>query len=471
MIREIIARAALGDALPGISSGVNVAVLVPLDDDPVWASELSWEVARAQALKGRRVVLADLSIDNPALDRGAAELPGPEGIVDTILFGTSLAHVSVRQDTRELYYVPSGTFPPNTTEVLRSERWADLSRGFRNDGSLLLLFTPPRILAELRLTPQAVFMLAKGVPSEHDKTVAHLAHLIPETIPAIAIVDQAAAPATESKPVVMPAPPGRPAGRRRPALWYAGMGLLALTIGFLVFVLTRQQAGTEPAGPDTATPGTADTTPVSGALTPERDSGISDAAGGPPETRTEQAATPTAIPAAPATPPAPAKSPTVAPDSLIYALQVSAFSRIGPAEQVRAALDSAGYQSYLTPVALPGRGIWYRVMVGAYADRESARRVRAGLWSTGRVKSGTGTVLRTPYGLVLGRGLPPDSATRLLRGLRQKGVSGYILRAPDGSASVVYGAFSNPGQAAAADSMLKARGFEAAIESRMGKSE
>ena len=173
--------------------------------------------------------------------------------------------------------------------------------------------------------------------------------------------------------------------------------------------------------------------------------------------------------AAALTPPAPSvpSMPFMPSDSLFYSIQVAAFSQA--AQAVSYAEDFHDDEAAtVSPVQLGRQGLWFRVIIGAYAAPEEADSVLRELWSRGVVERPSGTILRTPHTFRLERAASLDAARERAEGLRRRGVAAYIVPAPDGTALVAAGAFENPDQARAADSLLRLSGLEATLTHRMG---
>ena len=82
------------------------------------------------------------------------------------------------------------------------------------------------------------------------------------------------------------------------------------------------------------------------------------------------------VPAAaqkPAPKPAPAPAPAVAAAKKgRYAIQVSAVKDVNSAAKLVDRLRKKGYRAYQIRSEVPGKGVWYRVRVGAYESRDAA---------------------------------------------------------------------------------------------------
>jgi len=113
----------------------------------------------------------------------------------------------------------------------------------------------------------------------------------------------------------------------------------------------------------------------------------------------------------------------------------------------------------VTPVAIGGRKsatVWYRVLAGAYATRDSALAGRAGVWARGLAARGRGDVLRAPYSLRLAGGAGADN-------LRAHGIPAVHWGA---GPELWVGAFENPEQASLAAARLRTAGVRATLVTR-----
>jgi len=54
------------------------------------------------------------------------------------------------------------------------------------------------------------------------------------------------------------------------------------------------------------------------------------------------------------------------------------------AQRTVQALKAAGYHAYVITAIVPGKGVWHRVRLGAYADEKEAEPVMKQLKSEGR---------------------------------------------------------------------------------------
>jgi len=72
----------------------------------------------------------------------------------------------------------------------------------------------------------------------------------------------------------------------------------------------------------------------------------------------------------------PAALPEAPADPGRFTVQLGASQDRSDAAHLAARAVGAGLKAYVSEARLPGKGIWYRVRVGAFADKESAERFR-----------------------------------------------------------------------------------------------
>jgi cell division septation protein DedD len=91
----------------------------------------------------------------------------------------------------------------------------------------------------------------------------------------------------------------------------------------------------------------------------------------PPTTVSVAAVRPVAV-----TPEGPAALPEPPADPGKFTVQLGASQDGADAAQLAARAAAVGLKAYVAEARLPGKGVWYRVRVGAFADKESAERFR-----------------------------------------------------------------------------------------------
>lgn len=125
----------------------------------------------------------------------------------------------------------------------------------------------------------------------------------------------------------------------------------------------------------------------------------------------------------------------------------------------------------LSPVLLGDNSArWFRLTVGAFADRGTADMVRTTLRQVGTLTQETGVITRVPYALRLDTGLTPAAARERADGLAQRGIAAYALLDSDTRASVYAGAFASPQESALLFAELRAAGVTPQLAYRVGRS-
>ena len=420
----------------------TVVLLIPATEDAGWAASAAWDFARAAVSGARRVVLVDLSVEDPMLDRGA-RTSGPEGIVDAFIYGASLSYVAQEQEVPGLHYIGAGTHPTDPTEVWNSPRWPRLSRGFASEGALLILFAPPAALSELTVAPDGLVVLAPNGYDASQGQYPEIADKIARGTPLLSIVvDQP----RSDEPVSILGESFRRSrritfGRINTSTAIVASALLVGT-GLTAVALLRQ--------PDDPVP--ADTVPSVATLEPTADI--------PPATQ------PTPPPPPPP-PPQSAREPDPG-DSLFYSVQVAAFNTLPRAMSYVSELEEEQWVALASPVRLGNQSIWYRVFVGTLPNSTAADSTLRAMWRSRLLDRPQGTILRTPNAYLIGEGMSVDAARDRAEGLRASGIPAYIVTVPGGEARIYLGAFEGPNQARAADSLLASASITATLVPRMG---
>ncbi len=121
--------------------GEPVVLLVDAAGDRAWAADAAVALATAWARAGRRVVLADLHLQEPLVHERLGE-PNLDGVVDVFLYGASLSRAARPAPGRGFYLISSGTYTEDPDAVLRHPRWPRIAAGFADAQATLLLFVP-----------------------------------------------------------------------------------------------------------------------------------------------------------------------------------------------------------------------------------------------------------------------------------------------------------------------------------------
>ncbi|OYV64360.1 MAG: hypothetical protein B7Z72_13340, partial [Gemmatimonadetes bacterium 21-71-4] len=307
-------------------------------------------------------------MDTPWL-HGVAGEPNGDGIVDVFEYGASLSRIARPQPEPSLFFVPAGTLSADPVAMMANPRWRRLAAGFRHENAVMLLFLPPESIgaiageldalvaiapdgaeAGLAATPEIQAAMDGGVrlvatvtdaggieAGEGGSTLAPAprggrpdsgAEEISLPVQATAV----AAPPIETSP---PPSPRRPHWRHLPqpsprGRWVV-LGFLVLAVAGAVAVsLVRLRPHPAPQGPR---------------LPPASSS-----------------------PARPAQAEAPPREAARAPDSLPFAVQVSAWTRFSQALANGDRLAARGFPSVIAPIKIRQR-LWYRVYAGPAATR------------------------------------------------------------------------------------------------------
>lgn len=424
---------------PTLLADRSVVAVTPAGEI-AWAGGVTWDLARAIARSGRRVLLVDLSLEEPALRDGATDTVA-EGIVDAFAFDVALNHVA-REQEPNLYYIGTGSAGAQAADVVASDRWQRLARGFASEGALLLLFVPAALLPRLKVDLGALVVAAREGFVPDAGTFPGISARVQAGTPLVAIVRENPPPAparatgatrssgaTRRSVSVAQAMAARRQAQRHRAR--AGLVLVAVTgalVGLVALVRWGRSGPPPPASRDT----------VVAAPPPSAAYGL----------------------------PGPARAPR---DSLFYSIQIAAFNAPERAVAYLSDLDEDGLTGTVAPVALGQQGWWHRVLVGLAGSPSAADSLLRDLWRRGAVRQPNGTILRTPFALEIGRASSPEDARDSVLALRRRGIAAYIVAAADGTASILVGAFEDRDQGQAADSLLRATGVTGALVPRAGR--
>ncbi|HEX9580910.1 MAG TPA: SPOR domain-containing protein [Gemmatimonadales bacterium] len=428
-----VARVHFANLAPTLLADHAVVAVTPAGGDAAWSGGVAWETARAVARAGRRVLLVDLSLEQPVLATGARDAV-PEGIVDAFAFGVALNHVA-REQEPNLFFVGTGSRGATAEAVLASERWQRLARGFASEGALLLLYVPATALSLLLVDLGTVVVAAPAGFSPDTGAFPGLQARLASGTPLAAVVREEAPPAprqssgTRRRVSVAAATAARRSRRSGIPRALIGSLVAVAVLGVLAFALARRIKGT----------------PTNAAQAPR-----------------QHGAAPTARRAVRTLPILPAPA-----DSLFYGIQIAAFDNHRRAVAYLGDLQDDGVAGTVTPVALGRQGMWHRVVIGAVPSPAAADSLLRDLWRRGRVRRPNGTILRTPYTLDIGELSSAAAARDSVAALRRRGIAAYIV-ASDGPTRLLVGALEDADQARLADSLLRAAGLRGALVHRAG---
>lgn len=437
-------------------AGAGGAIVVTGDDAEA-AAFVALGMGREQARR-RRVAVADLVGELPPIESLA---PGGvrHGVSDNVLYGVSLSRIAHPVDAaRNLFVLPSGDAPLDHDTILRSERWRRLGVSFAEADALLLLIArsdSPGLDALVQATAGAVVVghTARPIPGpvlawvEAPQAIhmpAPAADTAGERVPE---VDVSQPTVRNITPIVGLAPVNRSLARHlelpwrlpRSAYWVAGAAAAVLLLALALRSLDRAQAENNLArrGKRVAP---AAATPVSGG-TP--DAGV---------------ATPPPLPPAP--------------DTAIqrYSVQLASFTSLSGAntrldQQERRGMPAATF----SPVVLPDGGRFYYLRVGAYRRWASADSMLRALRRQGVLGRGEGTIVKTPYAVLVDRGMMLETARSLASGYRAKGLPVYVVPQGDGTGALYAGSFAAPEQAGFLLATFRANGYQPSVVLRTGR--
>jgi hypothetical protein len=140
-----------GELAPDAVGTEPFLLLVNTSDDAGWAADTAVAIAAEWAGAGRRVVLADLHLEQPFLHERLGE-PNLDGTVDIFLYGASVARSARPPHDQDFFLIPAGTYTATPEDVYTHSRWAKLITGFREAGAVLMAFVPPSVEAVTELS-------------------------------------------------------------------------------------------------------------------------------------------------------------------------------------------------------------------------------------------------------------------------------------------------------------------------------
>jgi len=429
-----VARAA--DALAALPAAPPPVVLLlagPAAHRTGWSTRAALALARSLARRGRRVLLADLGLEDPTL-HDAADVPNLEGLADVFLFGTRLADVGRPLDPAGLLlFVPAGAYVPDPAGALADPRWESLLAEIAADGRTLLAYAPTDTPGLDALARRAAAAILAAAPDEEAGALAAL----PPAVRVLAVLGPArAAPAEPRAPDLREPVFVRPARRhaRRPLLGLALAGAgaaVALAAAWLLATRTLAPAG--------------------GSREPRRE---------PP-------------PAAAETPPAPAPRPDEVP--LPFSVAIEAHQSFPLAVERVAALRRAepGIEFYVAPITVGGV-VYYRVMAGPAADPAGAERLMQRLVEAGHKSAPDAWSVRpTRWAFRLGDFPTRDAARARQDELARHGIPTYIVEVPYTAGPSRYrlyaGAYEGPAQAEVMRELLVRAGLAPELVERTGR--
>jgi len=490
--------------------GEPVVLLVDAAGDSAWAADAAVALATGWARAGRRVVLADLHLQDALLHERLGE-PNLDGVVDVFLYGASLSRTARPVPGRGFYLISAGTYTEDPDAVLRHARWPRIAAGFADAQATLLLFVPAAAAGLASLAEWASAAVLLGEPDAARLPAGLRVHAVAAPAPLAAAgsdapaevrEEPAAAPAVPEEDATLlqagdPEPPETelipwtdPYQEREDRLLgeYAdGIPASTLPAGA---VKTREAdlRDPPPAEERVIVPRRRNWLPAvllvllgavvvyaAAYIVNRRDPGFFAwiLGGGARPAADSASATPAAAPAAPAA------APDAAGVALPYSVQAKAFASLRAARQMLEG-DSArlsGVPLYVSP-ELVGNVLYYKVMAGTLPDTAQASQLQqqlvyAKLVEASDAQEGTGSLVQfTPLAFDLGE-FPDRAAARAhADSLLRRQVPAYTVSLPGpggGERWRVYGgAFRDSVSAEGMRRILSDRRIDARLVERVG---
>lgn len=438
--------------------------------DPVAAARVAIGIGRAQST-ARRVAIGDLVGDVEPLQRLVAG-DDPHGIVDSFLHGVSLNKIARPVDESGMLFVmPSGTEPLVTPEIMRNERWSRLAGGFREVGALLILVAPSEAegVHDLAMMldgvvivgdPSAILSVPRNAVVAHIEAPVLVGAAAAEQPPLAAVLDERSPFGTPERQASVLLPDGDTPEQRAPNFSAAGspfktpliIAAGVIGLGALWFALGRP-------GMPTAAPERVDTRPDSVVIVPA----------------------PTALPdtlsVAESTSDADSLSllrvdnPQDSLKSAPFGVVIVATNDEAQALARWAELGLKLPAGTVTMVRIRGeRGRFFQMQAGAYTKASQADSLLSALRGSGKLAADAGRVVSTPYALMLEAKVSGRAAQNVSDGYGQRQIAAYPLLQEDRTATIFVGAFETPDQAVPLMNELKAKGVNATLQFRTGRS-
>lgn len=394
----------------------SYSAAVVTSSDPLAAAHAAIGIGLAEA-EHRRVAIGDLVGEVEPI-QSLVSSDDPHGISDSFTFGVSLNKIATPIDTTgNLFIMPSGTGSVSDPEIFRNTRWQRLANGFREVGALLILVAPADAPGLKDLIDQMDGVVLVGqTPLDFTPYINVLAR-IPAPLKSVT----------------------RPEPTKPLPIWKIAALLLILVALVGAGVYWRYSAAAEQARPR----------PVFRQPAPKPAPAPADTIAVPP-------------PVNPA-------------DSVIasaYGVELAAWNAPDDAMQELTANRAQLPAATVSPVPVgPQRETYYKVVSGAYPTRNEADALLASLRHRRVVQAGLGTVVRTPYALLVdsataGRPFELINKYAHTNQLRQYL---YVLAQRDGSMKVYAGAFERPEDAATLLSTLRAANLSPVLAYRTGR--
>jgi hypothetical protein len=172
----------------------------------------------------------------------------------------------------------------------------------------------------------------------------------------------------------------------------------------------------------------------------------------------------------PAAPRFAVSNPADSADAAVYSVQIVAANTMDGARAKLRDVALGLPAAVISPMSLGADSTrWYRLTVGAFADRKAAYEYLGTLRATRKIDVEPENVVRLPYALLLDGRVPRSMAKATAANYASRGLPAYALSQRDGTARVYAGAFETPEQAALLADLLRTAGIEPVVAYRTGR--
>lgn len=399
----------------------SYSAAVITSSDVLAAAHVAIGIGLAEA-EHRRVAIADLVGEVEPI-QSLITSDDPHGISDSFTYGVSLNKIAQPIDTTgNLFVMPSGTGSVADPTIFANSRWQRLANGFREVGALLIIVAPADAAGLKELIDQTDgVVLVGGTPLDF--------------APYINVLARVPAPSSGAMPVQT---------KKALPMWQIAALLLVLVaiVGSVLYFRNANEAGATRARPAFRRPAVAATTPpvvAPGAVAPETLTV-------PPPVNVADSASASA-----------------------YSVELGAWNAPEDATDQVMRFRSTLPAAAISPVPTgANRETYYKVISGAFPTQPEAQALLDQLRYKGVVQDGLGTVVRTPYALLLDSASAGHTQRITAKYVRSRQTV-YVLAQPNGSLKVYAGAFERPEDAASLLATLRAAKFSPTLVYRTGR--
>jgi hypothetical protein len=120
------------------------------------------------------------------------------------------------------------------------------------------------------------------------------------------------------------------------------------------------------------------------------------------------------------------------------------------------------------PVIIQGAR-WFKVMSGAFTNRNDADSLLAGLRRQNVLEAGRGSVIQVPFAFLIDSGVPATAVPGMVATYADRGEPVYALRQANGTAWLLAGAFETLEQSMVYAESLRAAGITPVLVYRKGR--